>query len=175
MLVSEQKERLLVKKRLWIKNRVELLLRVIFEHKAPKGPCLGWMGVMPVKICPHFCQLRFLPQDHEATRQPAVSLVLAVPVHPERVPSFPTIAGKDVQIPIETKQYLTSVVVGSWLVDLQDDPKGRKTSRTPKQIKRTRVENDQTQSALVCVCVCEITVLSCGMCPHSLFTHNHFN
>lgn len=122
-------------------------------------------------------ETRNRPWSRQTTSGPGgeASLVLAVPVHPERVPGFPAVAGEDVQIPVETKQDLTSVVVGGWLLDLQDDPGGRKLARTPKQIKRPRVEKDETDPALVGVNVCEITALWCGMCPHSLFTRNHFN
>lgn len=64
------------------------------------------------------------------------SLVLGVPILPERVPSLPAITSKDVEISIKTKQDLTSIVVGSWLIDLQDNPAERKLSQTPEKILR---------------------------------------
>lgn len=49
-------------------------------------------------------------------------LVLRVSVLPERIPSFSAVSGEDVQISIETKQDLASVVVGGRLFDFQNDP-----------------------------------------------------
>lgn len=50
------------------------------------------------------------------------SLVLRVSILPKRIPSFSAVSSEDVQISIETKQDLASVVVGGRLFDFQNDP-----------------------------------------------------
>lgn len=50
-------------------------------------------------------------------------LVLCIAVLPEWITGFSTISSEDVQISIETKQQLASIVVSGRLVDLENDPK----------------------------------------------------
>lgn len=53
-------------------------------------------------------------------------LVLCVAILSKWIPGFSTISSEDVQIPIEAKQQLASVVVCGWLLDLQNDPECKK-------------------------------------------------
>lgn len=52
-------------------------------------------------------------------------LVLCVAILPKWIPGFSAIPSENVQVSIQTKQQLASVVVRSWLLDLQNDPEWR--------------------------------------------------